>query len=76
MNTVKKVLLLLSRIRFNYGSQLCDFRLILVLDQNWPTCVNVLHREKKCDGFYLHPKTANKSPVIQLATQQQLRKGL
>lgn len=74
MDTVKKVLLLLSRICFSYGSQCCDFRFILVLGQNWPTCVNVLHREKKCDGFYLHPKTANKWPVIQMAAQLPLRK--
>lgn len=36
--------LLLSRICLSDGSQLSDFRLLLVFGESWPVGVNIIHR--------------------------------
>lgn len=56
--------LLLSRVCLGYGGQLSDFGLLLVLGQNWPVGVNVVHGQKERDSFYLGPKRSEKSQEL------------
>lgn len=56
----KTVLLPISRFCFSDWGQLCDFGLLLVLGENRPVGVNVIHREKEGDSFYFSPKKKKK----------------
>lgn len=51
---------LLSRISLSYGAELSEFWLLLVLGQNWPVGVNVIHRYQECNCFNLGPKRSEK----------------
>lgn len=56
----KTVLLPISRFCFSDWGQLRDFGLLLVLGEDRPVGVNVLHREKEGDSFYFSPKKKSK----------------
>ena len=60
----KTVLLPISRFCFSDWGQLRDFGLLLVLGEDRPVGVNVLHREKEGDSFYFSPKKVKESTEV------------
>lgn len=61
---IQSLKVLLSGIGLGYGGQLSEFRLLLVLGQNWPVGVNVIHRYKECNCFNLGPERSEKQQQI------------
>lgn len=48
-----------SGIGLSYGGQVCEFGPVLVLGQNRPIGVNVVHRQKERDCFHFGPVRLN-----------------